>query len=146
MSIHRYQFSGVLAQPAKVEKTALFSGKLLDLQDAFEVIFDNSKHPAIAAKMTKALRRELKREQEKLATIMTPDIIYGVTFNGQTGEAFEVPYGQAPKRTIYTDEQFEIMNKLMHDKLKVIEEMLSLLLEQSIHFTLSQINDMEYWH
>lgn len=144
MGIYRHQFSGVMALPVKIEKTEFHSG-VLNLNDAYYLIIDNLKNPLLNQYATKALSKRLRKTEQELSGIATPDIIYGVTINGKTGVAVEVPHGTTPEPVDYTDTQFETLESAMQDEIDIVEEMISILLGQTIKFQTERKSNFEYW-
>ena len=108
MGTYRHQFSGVMALPIKVEKNNFHSG-FLNLNDSYEILINNLKNPLLAQYYTKTLSKKLRKTEQELCGIATPDTIYGVTINGKTGVATEVPHGTTPDHVTYTETQFEAL-------------------------------------
>jgi hypothetical protein len=144
MGIYRHQFSGVMALPVKVKKNDFHSG-VLNLNDAYYLLIDNLKNPVLAQYATKALVKKLRKTEQELAGIASPDITYGVTINGVTGVSVEVPHGTVPEAINYTDTQFEDLEAAMQNQIGIVEEMISILLGQPIKFQTERKINFEYW-
>lgn len=145
MGLYRYQFSGIMATPALVTSSALFSKKNLHLEEAYHLILDNLKDFDKNLNVDKSIIKALKTDLNILSPIATPDIIYGYTYNGQTGITKEVLHGQLAIVTNYTQEQFEQFTNIFNHKKQQVESLVSILLNQPVVFPLLEKENFEYW-
>jgi hypothetical protein len=145
MGIHRHQFSGILIKPVTITPCDAWPQKKLDFGDSQELILDGGKKSPIASLMTKPLRKKLRETFEKTDCVFDPNEIFGHTINGVCGEAFAVEYGHAPKRTIYSDEQFVTLETQLKPVLDEIQHLLGVILGQPVTFNTERVNDFEYW-
>lgn len=145
MGIHRHQFSGILIKQTTITPCEAWPQKKLEFGDAQELILDGGKKSPIATLMTKPLRKKMREIFEKTTCVFEPDEVYGHTINGLCGHAFGVEYGVAPKRTVYTVEQFAQLEAQLKPVLDEVQHLIGIVLGQPVSFTTQRINDFEYW-